>query len=476
MSVEAFAALLNALAASLGEQPAALDLRRQIAALGDASASAAAATRCCRMLVEAGRLDDAHRLYAALAEALPEQPAGPLGLARIANRRGNWAEAVALWDDCMRRFPQQVQPDWTYARARAAERVAAGATVATPRPPQPRPVTVPVTFHGADPFATAAGTVQALVRADRMRDARKEYATAFAAATEMAHFRTLYMTLGPLFDDWERTSALLQLRATLAARAPAFTPDRQREAAGVQLRICLSLRDYRAFLDGFAALTADGPLPDDDKVLERIAAKVGHRGFPNFGAEKVFGIGLSKTGTTSFVAALEILGYSALHWTNPATHELFADDDVFLFDAFADLPTCEHFEQFYYTYANAKFIYTTRPFESWKRSYLAQMHAQGDASFAARRTRAMRGTGVTWGNRHARLAFGLYYNYSSIEEAFESYDRRVRRFFADKPAARFLEFSLSDGHGWPELCGFLRKPVPTLPYPRKNPQKAAGAA
>jgi len=104
------------------------------------------------------------------------------------------------------------------------------------------------------------------------------------------------------------------------------------------------------------------------------------------------------------------------------------------------------------------------------------MHAQGDASFAARRLRAMRGTGVTWGNRHARLAFGLYYNYASIEEAFQSYDRRVRQFFADKPADRFLEFSLSDGHGWPELCGFLRRPVPNLPYPRKNPQKAAGAA
>jgi hypothetical protein len=165
-----------------------------------------------------------------------------------------------------------------------------------------------------------------------------------------------------------------------------------------------------------------------------------------------------------------------MHWTNPATHELFSDDDVFLFDAFADLPTCEHFEQFYHTFANSRFVYTTRPFESWKRSYLAQMRARGDASFAARRIKAMRSAGVPWGNRHARLAFGLYYNYETIEEAYQAYDTRVRRFFADKPPGRFLEFSLSDGHGWPELCGFLRRPVPDLPYPRKNPQKAAGAA
>ena len=481
MSPEQFAGLLQELTASFGDRPIAGELRRQVEALagnGLAPASVAIATRCGRALVEANRLDDAQRLFAAVDALFPQQPTGPVGLAHVATRRGAWVEAVQRWDACMRRFPHLVQADWTAAQARAVAGVgptAVGEPALTE--PDPAPSKPTITYGPrVDAFATAVTTFKNLLRADRIGDARAAYGGAFAMATESGHFRALHMVIGPLFEGWERTSALLHLRKVLAERAMTFSTESKREAAAVELRICLSLRDYVGFAEKFARATAERPLSAEDAVLVSIADKVRDHNFPDFDAEKVFGIGLSKTGTTSFIAALEVLKFSGMHWTNPATHDLFSDDDAFLFDAFADLPTCEHFEQFYYTFPNARFVYTIREFDSWKRSYLAQVHAASDAGFGARRLKTMRADSVPWGTRNARLSFGMYYNYSSIDEAFQAYDRRVRRFFADKPANRFLEFSLSDGHGWPELCGFLDRPVPTTPYPRRNPQKAASAA
>jgi hypothetical protein len=488
-----FADLLKESAVLLADDPPAASVCKEIAALDGGAKPAQllqAATRCTRALLEIDKLDAAGRVYSAMTEVFATQPPGWVGLARVATQRGAWAEAVALWRDCFARFPDREMPDWVMLSNSAVAGLRDGSPppppLRRPQPPMIRPAAkpseperpAPAVMYGprTDGGGTPMGTIHALLRGDRLPEARTVFPQALAAATDVTQLRAVYMIIGPLFDGWERTNALLNLRAALDQRAASFNAERARDAAFLRLRICLSLRDYVTFRRDYETLTQAGPVPAEDAALVRIAAKLTARPFPNFAAEKVFGIGLSKTGTTSFVAALEMLGYSALHWTNPATHELFCDDDVFLFDAFADLPTCEHFEQYYFAFPNARFIYTTRPFESWKRSYLAQMQARGDQSFGARRNKAMRADGVPWGARNARLSFSMYYNYSSIEEAFETYDRRVRSFFADKPADRFLEFSLSDGHAWPELCGFLNRPVPNQPYPRKNPQRATGAA
>jgi hypothetical protein len=119
---------------------------------------------------------------------------------------------------------------------------------------------------------------------------------------------------------------------------------------------------------------------------------------------------------------------------------------------------------------NARFVYTNRPYASWKRSFLAEVNAPDEGAYEGLKERLNRGRGALWGNRLAYKSIGVLGNSATLQDAYESYDRRVRNFFADKPASRFMEFNLALGHGWPELAAFTGRPLPEVPYPHKNPQ------
>ena len=76
---------------------------------------------------------------------------------------------------------------------------------------------------------------------------------------------------------------------------------------------------------------------------------------------KIFGIGLSKTGTTSLHVALEILGYSSVHY--PVTWEEFDR-----YDAAHDITVASRFEELDKLYPGSRFILTLRDLNQWLRS------------------------------------------------------------------------------------------------------------
>src|SRR5205085_2716068 len=92
---------------------------------------------------------------------------------------------------------------------------------------------------------------------------------------------------------------------------------------------------------------------------------------------KIFGIGLSRTGTTSLTQALELLGYRTVH--GPADHvtqlefyEFFAtgSQGVHLsvlkeHDALTDAPVCCLYRALDKAYPGSKFILTIREKQSW---------------------------------------------------------------------------------------------------------------
>ena len=104
-------------------------------------------------------------------------------------------------------------------------------------------------------------------------------------------------------------------------------------------------------------------------------------------AKKVFGIGLSKTGTTSLYSALHILGLRAgtyRHMRELGLNEWFGGDfrkDYLVnFDAVTDLPIASFFPQLYYRYPSSKFILTVRNKASWLKSCQHQLsEAPADA-------------------------------------------------------------------------------------------------
>src|SRR6185503_19618665 len=86
----------------------------------------------------------------------------------------------------------------------------------------------------------------------------------------------------------------------------------------------------------------------------------------------IFGIGLSKTGTTSLYAALHELGYRSATYGHMAELGLsdwfrgdFTTDYLAGYDAVTDLPIGVFYAQLDMRYPGSKFILTVRDVESW---------------------------------------------------------------------------------------------------------------
>lgn len=52
-------------------------------------------------------------------------------------------------------------------------------------------------------------------------------------------------------------------------------------------------------------------------------------------------------------------------------------------------------------------------------------------------------------------------------ERYEGHNAEVAAWFEDRPDD-LLVLRLTEGEGWPELCGFLDRPVPDRPFPHAN--------
>ncbi len=194
-------------------------------------------------------------------------------------------------------------------------------------------------------------------------------------------------------------------------------------------------------------------------------------GLPRTG--RIFGIGLTRTGTTSLTSALDILGYRTFHFpADDATRErvmtLLADDGQRLrlpilerIDVLTDTPVSATFEALDAAYPGSKFILTTRDTRSWLEScdqlwaswatpYLLE---HGDEPLAAY-IRAI----------HEDLYGGATFDRARFSAAFDGYHERVRSHFRDRPGD-LLSIDICSGEGWDPLCRFLNLPHPSARFP-----------
>lgn len=229
----------------------------------------------------------------------------------------------------------------------------------------------------------------------------------------------------------------------------------------------LALEDYDSFnkvceklKGGFVnkSVAANSILKVHDKIMDK--------NFPNYSAEKVFCVGLSRTGTTSLNNALNLLGYASAHWLNPITGGLLMNDDYLLFDSFTDITVSANFEWLYMAFPNSKFIYTTRPIASWAESTRDHYHNNRNITHPGELLNTSKMMRQEWASSHVESS--LYGHHDSWEAAYDYHDQRVRKFFADKDPNRFMEASIVTGDGWDKLAEFLGKPIPTVPFPSKN--------
>lgn len=183
----------------------------------------------------------------------------------------------------------------------------------------------------------------------------------------------------------------------------------------------------------------------------------------------IFGIGLSKTGTTSLNHALEVLGYKAFHMppiTQTTENKInFAPPWwIWKYDALTDLSAAVLFRTLDAQFPNARFIYTTRDTEKW----LASCQRHFSPELAAMR----RVQGNDWMNTLCDAFYGSHlFDEPQYRRAYETHDAAVKKHFQGR--SDILEYDLTAGEGWAPLCEFLGHSVPDLAFPRTNVARSA---
>jgi hypothetical protein len=182
---------------------------------------------------------------------------------------------------------------------------------------------------------------------------------------------------------------------------------------------------------------------------------------------KVFGLGLSRTGTTSLGQALEILGIPTRHYPynratyaelTSGTYRLSVLEEV---DAIVDITVAPYYAQLDRAYPGSKFILTTREMESWLRAiekHFAFLESWDDMNEPFRQFTEFINAAV----------FGsLRFNAERFRYVYETHRANVCAYFEGRPDDLLLT-DICAGEGWDKLCDFLGVPVPDEPFPHRD--------
>ncbi len=181
---------------------------------------------------------------------------------------------------------------------------------------------------------------------------------------------------------------------------------------------------------------------------------------------KIFGVGMFKTGTTSFGEAMTLLGYRSRFRFMPLLDNLsgYFDldprqfvpfEDVIRreagrFDAFADAPWLYLYRQLSTWYPDSRFVLTMRAdADAVARSDLAHWERHGLM------TRWMREVGKA----PTRQMF---------IERYEKHNENVLNFFRDESHRLLKVCWEEDPNPWRRLCEFVGAEVPDQPFPHAN--------
>jgi len=167
---------------------------------------------------------------------------------------------------------------------------------------------------------------------------------------------------------------------------------------------------------------------------------------------KAWGIGLGRTGTTSFCQALKILGYrNIIH--NPTFEDL---KDL---DGAADNGCTIFYKYLDYKFPNSKFVLLTRDLGSWIES---ARYIHGDKPVDKSEDLIIQ--------RRMLLYETTHFERGKFTDAYHRHHEDIRRYFKNRPQD-LLEMTIIEGDGWEKLCPFLECPTPTVPFPHVNQRK-----
>ncbi|MEV5880817.1 sulfotransferase family protein [Streptomyces sp. NPDC052101] len=193
-----------------------------------------------------------------------------------------------------------------------------------------------------------------------------------------------------------------------------------------------------------------------------------HEHLPVSGRPKVFGLGLSRTGTLSLTAALRTLGFDIAHY--PADqgtyHALLKGTARFPLlaerDGITDITVVPYYEELDLAWPGAKFILTVREEADWLRS--CERHWQRPIE-----TKADQGEVYLDLQRFLRAAvYGCHaFQPQRFARVYRRHIEQVKRYFAGREGD-LLVLDICGGQGYELLARFLGVPVPDEPFPELN--------
>jgi hypothetical protein len=184
--------------------------------------------------------------------------------------------------------------------------------------------------------------------------------------------------------------------------------------------------------------------------------------------QKIFCVGLNKTGTTSFGDALERTGLRRLGWEGGLSSRLLLRwyehqkrpfvDHALQYDVLEDLPWPLVYRWMDEAFPNARFVLTVRASTAeWLASIQAHIRRSDSPWFGHR---------MIYGSYDAVADAGLYTSY------YEAHNAAVRAHFAGRPA-KLLELAVGGGDEGAKLSAFLG--IPGIVFPHSNPRPDAPA-
>ncbi len=191
---------------------------------------------------------------------------------------------------------------------------------------------------------------------------------------------------------------------------------------------------------------------------------------------KVFGIGLSRTGTMSLSDALNRMGIRSVHFPHdPATQrevrEFIAGGEQVPFatilahvDAITDTPATLAFKALDRAHPQSKFILTVREEEEWLESCRGFWHSV----IQPQREAEPRPSVSVYAGLVNRAIYGTEeFQPERFRLAKQEFEARVLRHFSGR-ADHLLVLDICGGQGWEELNRFLGRPIPAAPFPHSH--------
>ena len=182
------------------------------------------------------------------------------------------------------------------------------------------------------------------------------------------------------------------------------------------------------------------------------SAPTARRGLEN----KVFGLGLARTGTTSLHEAMGLLGLKSAPDSIPLLDSIDVD---FLarYDAFFDNPIPFRYRELETVCPGSRWIVTQRPVDVWLESM--------EWLFGAGLDRLKPDMRLVGDRVHRQLYGSDEFDESRLRSLYERHYSQLADWVTGRDA---VWIDVGNGIGWEPICDLLELPVPGVEFPHTN--------